>query len=662
MRNFFMQKHTFIQTLLISSTLFLSAGQPPAADYKTNFYQAVNKQWLDTHTIPADKGSISTFTDIDDLFIKNAKALIATLMKKKNPSADEQKIVDYYSAFVDMKSRNANGINNIKPFFEKIDNAKDYKELAHVFADIGQDAIASPYHISVAANPKEAQKYLLEAGSRGLGLQQKFYEDNSTAGVNKRKNYLDYMADILALAKFDDVNKTVANTMKVEKILAKETYSVIKAANIKNVVHLSAFKTLDTMMNNLDLSYYFKRANLPTDMTINITMPEYFKALNKVYKDIPLDVWKDYLKTHVLTFFSGELSEDFIQANHRYSVKEGMAPKMESLETRALRDTSSTLSFLFGKVYVETYFDEGVKAKVEDILKSILSEYKIAITDTKRFSAETKKAALRKIDKMASNIAYPKKWHDYSTYKTKKDDLLFNLTEMIKLMHKRELDKIKRGTIDKDMWEGYPPQETNAYYDPMNNKFVLLAGILYTPFFDINASDAANYGGIGMVIGHEVGHAFDNTGAQFDEKGNMNNWWTKEDLAKFEKLKDALITQADAYKIVSGVHANGKLEIGEIQADLSGATIALRAYLHTIKDDKAAREKGIRDFFIQFAKIWRSKMLSKLMVINNDTDGHPAAEYRINGTLKNMDAFYKAFDVEKGDNMYLGTEKRVEIW
>jgi len=233
---------------------------------------------------------------------------------------------------------------------------------------------------------------------------------------------------------------------------------------------------------------------------------------------------------------------------------------------------------------------------------------------------------------------------------------------LLTLVHKRDAEKLKRGTVDNDLWESNAPQEVNAFYSAMSNKFVVLAGILHAPIFDIKNSDAANYGGIGMVIGHEIGHAFDQRGAQYDEKGNLKNWWTKEDLKKFTALNDTLIAQADVYEITPGVHANGKLEIGEIQADLSGVEIALRAYLRTLKDDKKTREEGIKDFYIQFAKTWKSKSLQQAMIMQNDSDGHPVAEYRINGTVKNMDQFYEAFGVKKGDGMYLSPEKRVHIW
>ena len=655
-----MKKHTFIQTVLVASTLLLSASEN-TANYTNNFYKAVNKQWLDTHTIPKDKSSVSTFSNINDLFIKNAQDLMATLLKKEKLSTDEQKIVDYYTSYIDMKGRNAKGIAPLKPMLDRIDSVNDYEGLSKLMVEMYTEGLTVPYSFSAGVDMDDATKYVIDAIQDGTGLLTKFYEDNSTAATTELKNYTVYLHDILSLAKFEDVNATLANTMKVEHTLAKHFYRLIETMDPKKTNNPSDFKTLEKMLSNLNMPLLFKKMGYPTDIKINLSTLKYFQALNTLFKEIPVPVWKDYLKTHVVASLGSALGEDFVEVAHQYGVKHGDAEKMEPIEIRAIRDMTSSLSYLFGKVYVEAYFKEAVKIKVADIVKSIIAEYRTAISNTTRFSPETKKSALLKIDKMAFNIAYPSKWHDYSNVKTKKDDLMFNIMQLSKYTLKRDTDKLQKGTVDNEMWEGSPPQDLNAYYNPANNKFIVLAGILHAPVFDLNASDAANYGGIGMVIGHEIGHAFDQRGAQYDEKGNFKNWWTKEDLKKFTTLNSALIAQANAYEIAPGVYANGKLQVGEIQADLSGTEIALRAYLRTLKDDKQKAE-GIKDFFIHFGKTWRSKSHPKRLIMLNDVDGHPVAEYRINGTLKNMDPFVKAFDVKKGDGMYLAPEKRVHVW
>jgi predicted metalloendopeptidase len=537
-----------------------------------------------------------------------------------------------------------------------------HEALAKLMTDMTHDGFVVPYAIGAMVDNDDATKYIMGVSQNGLGLQPKFYDDNSSTAVKKREHYLSYMRETLTLAKFEDVNKTVSEAMSVETLLAKSSYTVVQMQDIQLTHNSSDFTKLCQMLSHFDISGLFDKMGYPKDRKININTPKYLEALNQLFVDIPVERWKQYLKAKVVLTYSGILGEDFIQAAQHYSIKEGLATKLEPLDVRAIRGTSSSLGYLFGKVYIERYFTDTIKAKVQKILESIIAEYKIAITDTTRFGDKTKKAALLKIEKMTFNIAYPTKWHDYSSYKTKKDDLFFNTKELIKYGQRKEIQKLKKGIVDKEEWDGLPPQEINAFYNPLSNKFILLAGILHAPIFDINNSDAANYGGIGMVIGHEIGHAFDKTGAQFDENGNMNNWWTKDDLKRFDKLNDTLIAQANNYEVVPGVHANGKLEVGEIQADLSGIEISLRAYLRTLGGDEATQMAGMRDFFVQFAKTWKSKSKPKLLEMLNDADGHPVAEYRINGTLKNLDAFYKAYDIKKGDAMYRAPEDRVKIW
>jgi len=647
--------------LLCAGTLWLSATDQNSTDYKENFYKAVNQTWITSHKIPDDKNQVSTFTHLDDLFVKNGLALIENIRKKKQRSTEEQKVLDYYTAFSDMKHRNAKGVMPLEPIFKRIDAVSNHKELAHLMADLAYEGVALPYAFSLATDRDDATRYVILGMMDGMALPKKFYEENSTASRKKIANYTDFLHDILTLAKFDDVNRTVTNNMQIERMLADNSLTLTQLYDVKLTNNPSDFKSVEKMLDNLDIAYYFKKMGFPQTMKLNIASPDYFKALNENFKKVPLPVWKDYLKTQVLGAYAGSLGEPYIEAAQRYNIKEGQATKLEPLEIRALRNTSAALSFLFGKLYVDAYFDDADKVRIEKILHSILDTYRIAIKESGRLAPSTKKAALEKLDKMVFNIAYPNKWRDYTPLKVKSDDLIYNIRELVKFGHLLTARKIKQGKIDKEMWESSPPQVVNAFYSANSNKFLLLAGILHPPVFDANATDAANYGGIGLVIAHEIGHAFDNTGAMFDGDGNMKNWWTKEDYAAFELLKKKLIAQANRYEVIPGVHANGALEVGEIIADLSGAEIALRAYLSTLDNDADPIE-GMRDFFIQYARVWKSNTRPQVLVIYNDTDGHPASEYRINGTVKNMDAFYEAFHVKEGDGMYLAPGERVKIW
>ena len=629
----------------------------PLSSYKNNFYQAVNQEWMTTHPIPDDKSSITAFSDIDDTLILRFSTLIKTLFEQKKRTIDEQKILDFYTSYADMNTRNKKGIQPIEYDLKEINDVKTKKELVRLFAKMDLEGETTPYHFGVSVDDANSSRYMIMGMQNGITLEKKYYESNSTDAVKKRQNYKELLNDLLTLAHYNNPKQIVNNTMKVETSLAKISWAPAKYYNIKLTHNPMTFKSLTKLASHLDLPYYFKLKSYSTKLKININEPDYFEALNTLVMNIPLEVWKDYLRAHIVLLSSESLSEDFLAATQRYKEKEGFASKLEPLNIRATRTTSYAMSFLFGKIYIEHFFDEKIKAEVNTILHTILNEYKIAIENSNRLNDKTKKAALRKLKKMHFNIAYPDIWRDYSTLKIKSDDIVFNAKQFYKLVHTWELSDLKQGIVNKDEW-GMSPQIVNAYYDPSSNKFNLMAAILNPPFFEINATTEAKYAGIGLVIGHEIGHAFDNSGAQYDENGNLNNWWSKEDLAKFNTLKKTLIAQANAYEILPGTHSNGAIEIGEIMADLSGAEITFRAYLKV----KKATNQDKRNFFINFAKTWREHKRKGAIIRQNNSDPHPLGEYRINGTVKNMDVFYEIFNIKKDDPMYLAPEKRVHIW
>jgi len=492
-------------------------------------------------------------------------------------------------------------------------------------------------------------------------LPKKYYDNNSSEKQKKIENISNYYKDISTLAKFKDVNKTVDNCMAVESKLAQISWTPERNHDIKNIHNTTTSSKLNEMMSNLNLDGYFKVMDYPKVENLNVYQPSYVEDLNKLVKEIPLEMWKDYLRVHLVFTFASMLSQDFEKAGIKYNISEGLNAKLEPLNVRGMEFVSAGLPMLFGKYYVATYFDKKYKSLIEDVVHNITDIYRESITNSKRLSSSTQKKALQKIDEMKFNIGYPNKWLDYSSVESKKDNLIYNILEIGAFEHKRVVKKLKEKVVDREEW-GKPPQEINAYYDLQNNKFVLLAAILNEPFFDENGSDAVNYAGIGLIVGHEIGHAFDDSGSQFDEKGRLENWWTKEDYATFNLLKNKLIAQADQYEILPNIYANGKIEIGEIIADLSGSEIALKAYLKITDSKKVPRKEALQDFFIQIAKTWRTKYRKQAIIMHNDSDSHPIGEYRANGTIKNMDTFYEAFDIKKGDPMYIAPENRVHLW
>ena len=327
---------------------------------------------------------------------------------------------------------------------------------------------------------------------------------------------------------------------------------------------------------------------------------------------------------------------------------------------QAVHYLNNNVGMLLGKIYVADAFDENMRETLQGIIKNIVDSYRIAINESPRMTSATKSKAIEKLDKMKFRIGYPDKWQDYSSLEPVPGTLVENHMRIQRYENKRNIDKLSK-PVDKDEWE-MPPQTVNAYYVPTKNIFVLLAGILHEPFFSTNGTDAEHYGGIGFVIGHEIGHGFDDKGSRFDGDGNLVNWWSKEDTEAYNKIKNALIAQADNYEILPGKYLNGELEIGEIMGDASGAEISLRAFQNIIKSKHLDPDQGYRDFFIQLAKTWRDKLRPDFQLLILDKDPHPPSEFRANGIVKNFDEFHTVFITKPGDAMYMAADERVHIW
>ena len=333
-----MKKLTLIQTLLVGSTLLLSANQTADVAYKTNFYKAVNQEWLNTHKIAEDKSSTSTFVNIDAIFIKNAKALISSLIKKENKSTDEQKLVDYYSSLTDTKTRNAKGVAPLKPILSRIDKVTSHEELAKLMTDMTHDGFVVPYMIGAMVDNDDATKYIMGVSQNGLSLQPKFYDNNSSTAVKKRENYLSYLRETLTLAKFEDVNKTVSEAMSVETLLAKSSYTVVQMQDVQLTHNSSDFTKLSQMLSHFDISGLFDKMGYPKDRKININTPKYLEALNQLFVDIPVERWKQYLKAKVVLTYSSILSDELHSSSTHIMIYQGGA----SYQARATRCTSNT--------------------------------------------------------------------------------------------------------------------------------------------------------------------------------------------------------------------------------------------------------------------------------------------------------------------------------
>ena len=629
-------------------------------EYRNNFYETVNKKWIKNHPIPDDKVGISNFSIVNDKITEELKGIIKSLKSKKSLSSDEKKILDIYLSYVNIKDRDAQGIKPLKDELEMIASASSHKDIAMIFAKFQKMNIDTPLVFYVVADKKDSNINIVYLLQNGIALLKDYYKQENEKTKKEVRILEGLYSDLLSLAEFNNSKKSARNVVELESKIAKIQWSNIQNRNPKATYNIENFDALDKSLSHLEITKYLNTLGISKKSKFNVNQPSYFNAFNKLFVDVDVDVWKEYLRVKLLMRFGDYLTSDFSNRFAEYNKAKGFSSKQLPLDTRAINVVNENSGMLFGKLYVEKYFNKETKAKVGKLVKSIIDEYEIAIKNSKRLSKSTKEKALEKLHKMKFNIGYPDSWRDYASLQTKRNDLVYNLKKVAEFEHYINVAKLSK-RVDKAEWD-MSPQTVNAFYSPMSNKFVLLAGILNEPFFTQNDNDAVAYGGIGFIIGHEVGHAFDDQGSNFDADGNLNNWWTKEDFEKFNTLKKKLIVQANSYEILPNKFENGKLEIGEIIADLSGAEIALKAYLKVAKKKGVSRDKALKLFFAQLAQTWRSIYREQVLNMLIDSDPHPTSEFRTNGTLENMDLFYEAYGIKKGDFMYIEPSKRVKIW
>lgn len=628
--------------------------------YTDNFYKAVNKEWLSTHKIDPKMGQISNFTILVNDTNKKLKVIIDKLDKADTLSNDEQKVIDLYRSYMDVEKRNKLGITPLLETFEKINTAKTHEEIAKLFSDLSLIGVSVPFILDINVDKKDSTKMILEIKQSGIGLEKDTYLEKDKRSQSEMKYYKEYLASLLTLAKQSDVPKKVEDMIAIESKLASMQLDRVQLRENRTHYKMLDFKQLDALLSNLNMEYASKTKNYKKNVSFDGAQDAYSKAFNEMFLQTDVESWKTYLTVNYIKAYAGYTSTVFDDETFKYLKKRGLVTEQAPMWERAVSSVKGMEDMLLGKLYIKEYFDEKTKVKAEELVNNIKEEFRNQITNGTLFSQKTKEKALVKLDKMAFNIGYPDTWRDYASLKIDKNDLVGNVKRAVAYKHKLDVEMLDK-PVDHNMWLR-APQVINASYMSSFNKFILLAGVLQKPMFDINATDAQNYGGIGMVIAHEIGHGFDSTGSRYDEDGNMVDWWQKEDRVKYTKRTTSLISQADHFEYLPGRHLNGKLEIGEIIADVNGVTIALGAYEKVIKEQGLDREDSLKKFFVQLAKVWRNKTEPHALERIVHTDTHPVSEFRVNGTLKNIDTFHEIFKTKKGDGMYLAPEERVKLW
>ena len=631
-----------------------------------NFANYVNGTWYKNTKIPADKASYGAFDLLYDQSQKDVKSIIEDAAKSDNADgSDKQKIGDYFAAFMNRKDRDAKGIKPIQPDLKAIDLIANYTDLANYFGVSNRTGVTVPINIFVSQDSKNPNEYVLTTWQSGISLPEREYYTSTDAKMTDiRKKYVAHIEKMLQLCNIENPTENAAKVMALETTIAS---SHMKKEDTRDVVKLyNKYNTADlkTLMPDFDWKAMLKTAGMDKEKTIIISQVENTKSLNNIIKNTPLDTWKIYLKWGLINRNANRLNtaldkQDFeFYSKILYGVE-----KPEEDWKRAVNAVNGALGEMVGKVYVEKHFSPEAKERMVTLVKNLLKAYTESIKRLEWMSADTKKQALAKVDKFMIKIGYPDTWRDYSALKVSKNDLYGNAVRANEFEYKRELDKLGK-PVDRTEW-GMTPQTVNAYYNPSLNEIVFPAAILQPPFFDLNADDAVNYGGIGAVIGHEIGHGFDDQGATFDGDGVMKNWWTPNDLTAFKAKTNALVAQYNGFKVFPDLNVNGDFTLGENIGDLGGLSIAIKAYKASLNGKEAPVMDGftgMQRVFLGWGQVWGEKAREEAIRSQIAGDPHSPAKFRINGVVRNIPEFYEAFKIKSTDSLYLAPEKRVKIW
>jgi putative endopeptidase len=636
-----------------------------------DFYSYVNGNWLKNNPIPADKNSLSAF---DELFEKNRrdiKEIIEEAASSKDVQAGSitEKIGTFFNSGMDSLSIEQKGIEPLKPFFDKIESIRNSDDVLSVGAFFQTHQISPFFYLFSNQDSKNSTSVIAQCFQAGLGLPERDYYFNNDESTRKiREKYLIHLTKMFVLLKDEPsvAEKNAETVMKMETQLAKASFTNVENQDPQKTYNKLTIDGLNKLAPDINWHSYFTQVGYTGLSEVNIYQPGFIKELNNMMKTVPVNDWKTFLRWQLINTTAAYLSKDFVNQNFDFYYKTlSGQEKMEPRWKLVLDVTSSSLGESIGQLYVKKYFPPVAKQKMTDLVMNLKKSLKERIENLTWMGPQTKQEALAKLDKMGVKVGYPDKWRDYSGLAVTSQSYILNVLNSQAFEFRYSMDKIGK-PVDPAEW-GMTPQTVNAYYNPNRNEIVFPAGILQPPFFNMDADDAINYGAIGMAIGHEMTHGFDNMGRQFDKDGNLRDWWTKEDSKAFETHTSMLIDQYNQYEVLDSTFVNGKLTLGENIADLGGCTVAYNAYKLSLEGKETPKPidgfTNFQRFFLSYAQIWRDNIRDEALRKQVKTNEHSPAKIRINGVVYNMPEFYAAFtDVKPVDKLFRQVEQRPVIW
>ncbi len=656
---------------IISSAEDLVSGiNPNEFNYlvrpQDSLYDHVNSEWLNNTPIPDDQVGWGSYMTLREESYANQDMLIKKIIQrieKNNPfvSDEELKIANLYKSFIDRDKVNKLGYEPILPELKIISEISSVNDLWQYFSRSIKSGSSIPLRIFIYDDLKDPLNYTTYIDQGGLGLPDRdYYLEENYKEI--RSAYIVHIENLLKLANIKNSKQKALSAFEIENKLAKVQLSRLEMRDPERIYN--PYKK--DQLYDLGGSYWnewMEDLGLENQNKFIVESPTYIAALTSLMYEIPINKWKDYLIVRLVKGSSGSLSDDFIQESFEFSKILTGREKLPDLWKRAVGLVNGIMGDALGKIYINEFFPPEYKNKMEVLVDNLLESYRIGIQELEWMSDETKKRALEKLSKMRVKIGYPEVWDDYEGLEISPNDLYGNLNNSATFGYKKALEKLK-GPVDRREWS-MSPQTVNAYFSPTKNEIVFPAAYLQPPNFNPMADDAVNYGAIGVTIGHEISHAFDDKGSQFDGDGNLRNWWTREDRDNFDKRTAQLANQYSQYEVLPGRKLNGELTLGENIADLGGAKAAFRAYKISLKGEPSPiidNYTGEQRFFIGTAQSDRVKFRDEIYEMRVATSVHSPSRFRVDGVIINMKEFHKAFSTEKGDKLYKSDDDIILIW
>ena len=633
-----------------------------------DFYNYVNGTWAKTAKIPADKPTWGSFHILREKTDENCLLILDNLLKENFAQGTEgQKIKDLYESFIDWKKRDAEGLKPIEGLLAKIDNIKTLADLQKYLEEVTPEGENPICAWGVYADMEDSNMNTVYLGNFSIGMGRDYYQKDNKENTEALQKYQDYVMAIFKVLKDDKAAEKAKQMVDFERSVAKLMLTNEEDRNPNLSYNPQTMAELSKLVKNINLPQLLKNVGVNTDKVV-VSEIRLYKQYDKFINEKNLPLIKDYLKYQLVADNASNLTKELDELSFNFYSKELQGQQEQRpMNKRALSVINGILGEAFGKLYVEKYFPPKAKEEMVTLVDYLKKSFAQHIKDVTWMSDATKEKALAKLNKFTVKVGYPDKWEDYSKLTIEpaaKSVYYTNLQRVNEWAYQKSLEKVGK-PVDKTKW-GMSPQTVNAYYNPLYNEIVFPAAILQPPFFNFEADPAVNFGGIGAVIGHEMTHGFDDSGAEFDGDGNLKNWWTPEDKKNFENATKALAKQYDQYEPVKGVFVNGTFTSGENIADLGGVNIAFDALQMYLKDkgnvDKISNFTQEQRFFISWGTVWRTLSTDKYLTNQVKTDPHSPGYFRSFGPLVNVDAWYKAFDVKEGDKLYKKPEDRIKIW